>query len=111
MIEEYSEEGIKKFLKSFRFNGYYIPEYMHEDIVMYLMEGKLYGDFLISVFTNDFKGTAQNADSENMNSLPAYAALLIHVPIISQGSPDVVNAWMNKGGVLGLQKESHLKVV
>lgn len=83
-------------------HGYEIPEYMHGAIARYIVRGIHPGSFLSAVFENNLLGAVMAADVQNMNNLPAYAALLYDMPIISFGDRETVEKWR---GLAYLQDE------
>lgn len=89
----------------FWFQSYHIPPRMNGGIKRYVFDGVRPGEFLQAVISNDLKEAVGRADDENMANLPAYAALFYnHFPIGSWGSPEVMERWIDKGGLNGIAK-------
>lgn len=80
-------------------NGKYysIPENMMRSIDLYLNHGLEPGSFLSCVICNQLVGAVSNADAQNLEILPAYAALLYNeFPGNTWGSLDKMKAHMEK---------------
>lgn len=86
---------------NFQFMGQRIPQRMVGGIRRYLEHGVKPGAFLYAVFCNDLKEAAGAADDENIRLLHVYAAFMYSVmPRASQGSKELVDAWIaKKGGI------------
>ena len=79
-----------------------IPEHMHDGIIRWVMRGEPQGGFLMAVLANDFMEAASRADQANGESLKGWAMFLYnYTPRNSWGSPEMVEAWAERGGVLG----------
>ena len=84
-------------LKSYGYEGYFIPEYMHEGLVKYIEEHRETGGFLTSLLSNDLSMTLQRADRVNSRNLLAYIYFLMEfAPSECWGSSEKVNAWTKK---------------
>lgn len=72
-----------------------IPSYMHGGITRYFRARLPPGGFLTAVLTNDLKGAALAADSENCRLLWDYVNFLYnYTPASSWGSKENVKAWL-----------------
>lgn len=90
----------------YKFQQYYIPLRMNGGIKRYAFNGVRPGDFLQAVISNDLREACVRADEENMDNLPAYVSLFYnHFPIGSWGSPEAMERWINRGGLIGKTKE------
>lgn len=88
------------------FDGAYaeIPDYMQEPLLAYVNTGRLTGDFLRAVLSNNLFDAVGRADSTNLPLIPLYVRWLYNrAPIGCYGSPKVVEAWVKQGGL----KEEH----
>lgn len=79
-----------------------IPEHMRGGIYRYVMHGVPMGGFLTAIFENDFMRATGKADDENRRALFEYAAFIYnHTPSQCHGSPERVDAWLERGGIRG----------
>jgi hypothetical protein len=84
------------------FDGEYavIPAHMREAILAYVERGRLMGDFLRAVVSNDLSGAVGRADAQNLPLLPVYVRWFYNrAPAGCHGSPDAVKAWIEEGGL------------
>ena len=75
-----------------------IPSYMWEGILDHAVRHEPTGEFLTSVFANDFAGAMGRADTQNtrIGSLQAYALLLCNeIPPLAWGSKQKVIDWLS----------------
>jgi len=79
----------------------HIPTRMHGGILRYVIVGIQPGDFLYSVFADDFRNAVMRADDENGKLLRWYCLFLIDLPVECHGSQSKVNAWIKRGGLKG----------
>lgn len=89
-----------------RFNSEYaaIPEHMREAMLEYVEQGRLTGDFLRAVVSNDLAGAVGRADAQNLLLLPVYVRWFYNrAPSGCSGSPAIVQQWCAIGG---LQQEA-----
>lgn len=78
---------------------YSIPEYMHEHVVNYIMEGYLDDNFLEAVLCNNLRDSAMYADENNQKCLFEWVRVLHNVlPCDAWGSKDKVYHWVVAGG-------------
>jgi len=84
---------LKEILKETR-----LPDYMHEGLILYLVEGILPGDFLTAVLQNDFMEACGRADATNRDLLFDYALFLYNdAPRWAWGSVEKVRQWTEHG--------------
>ena len=82
-----------------------IPTHMHEGMAIWLVHGRVPGDFLTAVLSNDLMGAVGRADDINRHRLFNYAAYFYnYAPPGSYGSPEAVRAWAAAGGLRGAQE-------
>ena len=80
-----------------RMRGQRIPEYMFDAVLNYFNYHIKPGDFLTALLKNDLMEACVRADPENLEALPAWAALLYNeAPVRAYGSPEKVKAWLAK---------------
>ena len=80
-----------------------VPGHIVEGLARYVVEGKPTGSFLRAVLTNDLRGAFQRADDVNLKAIPEIVgAIYWETPIGCNGSPEKVDAWIAKGGLMGL---------
>ena len=83
-----------------------VPEYMRDGLEYYIQLGLNPGDFLTAVIINDLKGAVQAADEINIGNIPAYVNYLYnHAPVGCWGSVQHYEAWVEDGGLIGLQRQ------
>jgi hypothetical protein len=81
----------------YRFNEFYIPEYMMESLERYINDGVPPGHFLQAVIENDLEAAVARADSNNMGQLPAYVGYLYNkAPQGCWGYKGAVKDWCDK---------------
>lgn len=79
-----------------------IPQYMHGAVKRYVMHGIPPGSFLTAVLSNDLKEAYGRADDENSAAMRGWVQFIYsYTPSPSQGSPECVRAWIERGGILG----------
>jgi len=77
-----------------------LPEHMQDGMRLYIERGVQPGSFLRAVLSNDLMGALGKADDVNINALPAYGSFLYNeAPSLCWGSPEVVSAWISRGGM------------
>jgi hypothetical protein len=80
-----------------------LPEYMQGAIRRYIEHGIPPGGFLKAVFENDLVQSAACADEINKRRLYDYASFLYaYAPSGCWGSPQIVERWIEIGGLEGL---------
>lgn len=82
-----------------------IPDYMHDGVLRYLNDGVIPGSFLHAVFLNDLYQTIRCADACNQVHLDTYGRMLNDIPMVAWGSAERVNAWAERGGWNGAQRD------
>ena len=86
-----------------------IPEYMQGAVYRYVMQGIEPGSFLSAVLENDLKGAFGRADYTNKGRIEDYLRFFYsHVPAIAWGSPAIVWAWIERGGMKGMEGRAAL---
>ena len=90
---------IKKYVSDRIENGFQdeyckIPEYMHDGIRRWILDGILPGSFLEAVIRNDFKGACVNADENNSRYLANYGKFFTwYAPMGCWGCNENVKDW------------------
>lgn len=88
---------LKEIIQQYRFMGGAIPDYMHGGIVRYVENRVEPGGFLRAVLENNLAHAVATADEKNIRALHVYAAFLYnHVPTQCHGSPERVQAWLQR---------------
>ena len=84
-----------------------LPEYMWEGVKLWLERGICTGSFLRAVLQNDLKGSSGAADVNNRAMIFEWACFMrSSMPYYTQGSPDVCQAWCDKGGLEGKEEDN-----
>ena len=84
-----------------------VPERMRPGIVRYVERGIEPGYFLRAIFQNDLIEAARRADDENAEILPSYALLMLRsLPAACWGSRADYDAWIARGGLVGISEET-----
>lgn len=84
-------------VEPYEFNGMVIPARMMKPLRDFVEKGRLPGDFLQAVISNDLTEAVARADSENVRLLPAYVGFLYNqAPGGCWGSRDRMMAWVEK---------------
>ena len=79
-----------------------LPTYMHPGIARYVLAGVLPGSFLRAVFAGERELAEMKADATNRQLLEVYADFLeFECPQDCWGSPRLVQAWCEAGGLFG----------
>lgn len=79
-----------------------LPDYMQDGMKLWVERGILPGSFLEAVLRNDLMGALGRADSNNIERLKDYGMFLYNeVPSTCFGSDEKVQAWAERGGMLG----------
>ena len=85
---------------NYSFRCWYIPERMMDGLERWRDYGISPGHFLTAILENNLMEALHCADDENLHNIPAYGAYLYNeLPVGSHGSPEIVRAWMKKGGL------------
>lgn len=83
-----------------------IREDMMSSLMRYLNDGIPTGSFLRAVLAHDLMEACAHADHWNLGQLPAYAAFMYNeIPSICHGSYEIVDRWIELGGLNGKQKQ------
>lgn len=83
-------------MPKYRFQDFFIPAYMMDDLNRYVHEHIAPGDFLQAVICNDLCEAVTRADHINMQNLPAYAAYFYNeAPRACWGSVENMDAWLD----------------
>ena len=81
----------------YTFQSFYIPDRMMPGIRRYVEEGVCPGRFLTAIIQNDLSEACGQADDENMENLPAYAAYFYNeTPSSCWGSKKKMDAWIKQ---------------
>lgn len=82
----------------------WVPDHMRAGMARYVVLGILPGGFLRAVLSNDLMEAGRMADDENRRRLSNYVMFLInYAPSDCYGSPDAMQAWAKRGGMLGIE--------
>jgi len=85
-----------------RANWSLISEHIRETVRLYVMHGVPMGSFVTAVFENNFIEACGRADDDNRRGLIGWATFVYnHTPHGCHGSPEKVDAWIAKGGLVG----------
>lgn len=80
----------------------WVPAHMRAGIARYVIFGTLPGSFLRAVLENDLMEAGRKGDDENRRRLFDYVMFLVnYAPGGCYGSPEAMQAWARKGGVIG----------
>lgn len=78
-----------------------LPEYTRDALIDYLRYGLPPGSFLTAVLSNDLYEAVKRADDDNRRALADFVIILAnYVPIDAWGSPDDVQAWIERGATV-----------
>jgi hypothetical protein len=87
-----------------------IPSHMRDGVSLYVEQGIEPGSFLYSVLSNDLKGSFLRADEMNKRAMVQWVEFVYwHLPSECQGSPEKVDAWIERGGLRGFSMKSDSK--
>ncbi len=76
---------------------YRIPTHMHESVIAYVVHGRLPGNFLRAVLSNDLQDAVFLANHANRAALANYVKVLYWaVPASCWGSPEAVTRWLSR---------------
>ncbi|RLB43364.1 MAG: hypothetical protein DRH30_03210 [Deltaproteobacteria bacterium] len=79
-----------------------IPTHMHYGLDAYIKKGIGPGSFMRAVFENNLMNAFGCADEENRRAMFQWVTFVYnYAPAQSHGSPEIVNAWIEKGGLNG----------
>ena len=79
-----------------------IPEHMQETARRYIERGYRGGDFFNALVSNDLMGAVGKADDENRDAIWKWCSFLYNeAPSSCFGSPEIVAAWIDRGGIMG----------
>lgn len=80
-----------------------LPYHMRDGTRLYIESGIPGGSFMTALFSNDFLGAFQWADTTNTAAMRSWASFLHNeAPIGCYGSPEIVRDWIKHGGLSGL---------
>ncbi|MEL6101300.1 MAG: hypothetical protein AAFR68_08270 [Pseudomonadota bacterium] len=82
-----------------------LPAHVHKPIAEFVLLGVPMGNFLTAVFCNDLRRSVQTADKKSLKNLAAFGVFLSEgAPACAVGSPEIINAWITRGGLLQMSK-------
>lgn len=88
-------------------NYEYLPEHMQGQMRRYMEEGINPGNFLQAILANDLAAASYYADDINKHEFFCYGVFLMNeAPVGSWGNIETTLAWMEKGGMSGIDKAS-----
>jgi hypothetical protein len=83
----------------------FIPDYMIGGLVRYVCNGIPMGSCGSAILENDLRGAVDFGDENNQAALAGWIKLLYnYAPSGCWGSPAKVKAWIEQGGLAGLEK-------
>jgi len=75
-----------------------LPDYMLDGTLRYFRDHHRAGGFLTALFSNDLMRAVALADTENAQALAQWVQFLYnYCPVSSYGSPEAVEAWIERG--------------
>ncbi len=78
--------------------------YMIHGVQQYIEQGVPPGSFLLALFCNDLKESFRCADETNTAAMGDWVIFMVHeMPSNSQGSKARFEAWIEQGGLRGIQ--------
>lgn len=84
-----------------------IPEHMRGGVRRWIEHGIFPGSFLTAVIENDLRTAVAKADDINVNRLADYVRFFhCDAPAGCWGSPEKVEAWNARGGLIGNETEA-----
>jgi len=83
-----------------------IPEHMHIGVLTWVAVGLKPAGFLRSVMQNRFYEATALADPENRARLWEWGQLLTYLPLGCWGSPERVEEWRTRGGLLRMRPKA-----
>ncbi len=88
-----------------------LPKQLQPGAKGYIDRGQRVGHFLTGVLCNDFKEAFARADSEVIERMKDVAMWLYNdIPSCAHGSPRKVRAWIQAGGVEGIEAHGGLEI-
>lgn len=81
---------------------YLIPSHMHDGVTRYIEDGIEPGDFMKSIFANDFVSAWGRADYLNQESFGGWAEFLSYCPPQCFGNQPKITGWMSAKGLNGI---------
>jgi hypothetical protein len=112
MSKVWSAEEFQKYQENLeaRLCNYSIPDYMHEGLVAYILDGRATGSFLQAILSNDLLKAVARGDDYNQSAIVDYVKFLHnHAPIGCFGSEKVVDAWKEGRGFRGMMEREAAK--
>ena len=82
-----------------------IPMHMHGAFERYLSHGISPGGFGYAVLTNNLSAAASRGDTLNKRILHIYGSFLWDLPQVIYGSKEIVDRWIERGGLVGYLQE------
>jgi hypothetical protein len=83
-----------------------LPNYLHQQVIDYIEEGKRPQPFLSAALLNNFCWVMEAADDLDMNFLWELKTFLqSHTPHNCWGSYDTFEGWIKKGGWYGIYEK------
>lgn len=84
-------------MSAFKYRGIEMPEITADAIKAYIVDHRKPHEFLRSVLSNNLLRAVTNADDEETAALPAIVIYIYNeVPSGAWGTPEKVEAWINK---------------
>jgi hypothetical protein len=88
-----------------------LPDWFIDSVQAFVQSGRIPGDFLLAVLSNDLKEAVARADHQSMRGLVAMVCYLYNeIPQMAWGSPGKVQAWIDHRGFEGPSREALVPV-
>jgi hypothetical protein len=80
-----------------------IPDHLRVSLKRYVNEGRVPGDFLVGILSNDLKMAVDSSNGELFSQVPAITAFInLYLPEHCYGSDERVTFWEYMCGIQGL---------
>jgi len=105
--EDHLMVDIESRLPGFKQNLSMVPEHIREGIALYVEHGRIPGDFLCAVISNDLFQALGRADHINRHALHEISAFIYtYTPSACFGSEKKMTAWSEHNGLQGKTNEA-----
>jgi hypothetical protein len=84
-----------------------VPDYLRASLKRYVNEGRIPGDFLVGILSNELDKTVNSSDAARFAEVPAILAFIVlYVPMkeFCYGSGEKMARWEEVGGLYGLER-------
>ena len=84
-----------------------VPEHLVDGLAGYIAEGYPVGSYLEALLSNDLRGVFTRGDDSSLAGLHSTVMFLYNdAPSACWGSAEKMQAWLERGGVAGLERAS-----